>query len=65
MESGAETNPWAFRPPETEPENAIYDAAESIGCNRTTDEEMMDCLRSKDWRDLYDNTTRFGKMTTL
>ena len=61
MESGSETCIWTLIPPELEPERMFYRAADVMGCNLTTDAEMMDCMRALIWEDLHDNATDFGK----
>jgi Carboxylesterase family len=46
-ESGTEFNVWSINTPVQEPEKYVYQVAEKVNCDQTSDSAMVACLRSR------------------
>ncbi len=47
-------NNWAVNHPDSEPEGYIVQVAESLNCTEDDNFAMMDCLRERHWKEIYD-----------
>jgi carboxylesterase type B len=47
LESGTENNVWSLNYPGQVPETYVYQLAERVNCTRSTDAEMVACLKEK------------------
>ena len=56
MQSGAEMNVYTINEPAQNPEDYTREMADDLGCSRISDFEMMDCLRTLTWENIYDDS---------
>ena len=52
LQSGTDISDWAVNGIERHPEKDTKNIAQSLGCPTGQSKDMMDCLRTKDWRNI-------------
>ena len=56
LTSGTEMGAWAVSNPENDQDILFVRVAETLGCTRDTNDEMMECMREIDAEYLFENS---------